>query len=95
MLRFTDKISNLEGKKPHKESHTLVGRFIVKLEPYLFVVKVLKTFLFDWIKEMYFSVDEMEKKDNSLVQKVVTSSWNSDWSMINLDSQSNATSSPA
>ena len=39
MLRFIDKISELEGKKPHQESRTLSGRFIVRLEPYLFLIK--------------------------------------------------------
>ena len=39
MLHFTDKISDLKEKRPPQESHTLVGRFIVKLEPYLFVLK--------------------------------------------------------
>ena len=91
-VRFTDEISDLKEKRPHRESHTVVGRYIFKLEPYLFVIKTI--LLFDWIKETLFSIDEMEKKYNS-VQKVVTPSWYSDWSMINLDSQSNATSSAA
>ena len=39
MLRFIDNISDLEGKKAHQESRTLSGRFIVRLEPYLFLIK--------------------------------------------------------
>ena len=31
VLRFTDEISDLKEKRPHQESHTSVGRFIVQL----------------------------------------------------------------
>ena len=31
VLRFTDEISGLKEKSSHEESHTAVGRFIIKL----------------------------------------------------------------
>lgn len=39
MPRFTDKMSDLKEKRPHLASRSLSGSFIVRLEPYLFVIK--------------------------------------------------------
>jgi len=61
VLRFTEEISDLKGKSSHmhQESHILVGRFIVDLRLYILYKKKKRP---DWIKETWFSVDEMEKK---------------------------------
>ena len=90
MLRFTDEISDLKEKRSHHGSHTVVGRFIIRLQ--LFCIKNQSCLRLDKRNVRLYGLIRWRKRI-----KEVPPYMNSDWSInketYNADSQRDGTSS--